>query len=232
MNRNLYRIDGVLLGTGFFSSLFALLFAFGIGHEIADAGPSTGLVVAFILVVGCPLAMLLAGWYVRRYEKTLVQMWQLVDRHNQVAIDHLCDVFSMSRRQVQRAVRRINRRGRALLVIDTEGDKVRNDGRKTEVMAHSQDCAKCGATVAVEVRSAASEYHCPYCGSGLDSEPINLLRSQMHYRETTNAPQKPQTLFEPAAPHSQSKFNLVVFIVLLIVFWPAAVVYAIWANAS
>ena len=95
MNRNLYRIDGVLLGAGAFTAFWALLFSVAIAHEINDAGPSFGLLVALLLVIGCPLAMLITGWRVRRYEKTLVQMWQLIVRNTYVGIELLRDVFSI-----------------------------------------------------------------------------------------------------------------------------------------
>ena len=230
MNRNLYHVDGVLLGAGAFTAFWALLFSVGIAHEINDSGASFGLLVALLLVVGCPLAMLITGWRVRRYEKTLVEMWQLIVRNNNVGIEHLCDVFSMDRKQVGNAVRRINRRGSAFLVADTEGDVVRN-GQQLETMAHSQECAECGASVAVEVRAAGSHYNCPYCGAGLNSEDINSLRRQMHDRESASS-RNQQTFFEPAEVASGRRFNLVVFIILVIIFWPAAIGYAIWVNAS
>ena len=231
VKKNLYHIDGVLLGAGTFTGLLALLFSTAIGYEISRNGATVGLVLALGLIVGCPLAMLTTGWRVRRYEKRLVALWELVSRHGEISVAHLCDVFSMNRKQLRDAVRRINRRGSALLVVDEAQNVVHNGARQIQTLAHSQDCAKCGAKVAVEVRENVSDYACPYCGAGLDTRHINELRRQLRHPNTRRAPE-PALSFASHGDLAQEKpFRLGLFVVLMFFFWPGAIAYAIWAHS-
>ena len=171
METNLYRIDDVLLRTGLVAGVVALLVGNAAVNTLKTSGFDAVALAVLLAAIACPLTLLGAGYVVRRRERMVVDLWRLIEAHGEVSVSHLCKMSSFNRGQLTSAIRRINRRGRALLVWDGDTDVIRA-GRRGErsSLTHSEICQSCGATVSIEVHTRNREaYTCPYCSSGLDS---------------------------------------------------------------
>lgn len=227
MQSNLYRIDDVLLR----GSLLVLPVALFLAYAMILNGSSTGRPVSLAmlaLLIACPLTMLFTGWSVRRRERRVVELWRIVATRREITVAELCSTTSFSRRQLRRAIRRINDHGRGLLVLDDAREVVSNGAQAQYALAHNENCTACGASVRIEVRTHGREFACPYCNAGLDSERINALLARLHEREAS-APS--HGLVGPDRPAGQ-RMNMTVFILLLLFFWPAALLYALHRYAS
>ncbi len=233
MQTNLYRIDDVLLRAGAIAGVFAMLVGNAAVNTLKSSGFDSTALLALVLAIACPLTLLGAGYLVRRRERLVVDLWRLIEAHGEVSVAHLCRMSSFTHGQLRAAVRRINRRGRALLVWDEVSGTIRAGKRiERQALTHSEGCESCGATVNVEVHTRHRDgYRCPYCNGGLDSERINTLLDRLHVSEREQALQPRAEHPSPvplAVPVRQgSRLNLLVFIVLLVVFWPGAVIYAL-----
>ncbi len=231
MNTNLYRIDDVLLRAGAVAVLVSTGILWLTIQNLHLSGLGTALVL-ILVALACPPTLLIAGWIMRRREKQVVELWRLVEAHGQLPVNHAREMSSFSRRELIAAIRRINRRGGALLIWDEAAGLIRNESRgKTDRrMTHSEDCSSCGGRVNIEVSTESREYVCPYCGSGLDSENINALLGKLHDRDSRQAEPAPLSMQTATQPR-RSSFRMGIFVLLLIVCWPGAVFYAIKANS-
>lgn len=220
MTTNLYRIDDVLLRGGFVIAPFALLVVSGAVANVVEHGSlSLPATLFVILLVSCPLAMLTIGWRIRKHEKRVLKLWRFVAAQGQVPIQQLLKMNSYSRKQLAAAVDRINNRGNGTLVWDDADAVIRDVSVQEHRMTHTEQCQSCGGNVNIEVTTGRSNYTCPFCGGGLDCGRINLLLDSLQQR----AQQDEQT--EPG--QVGDRINLPLFIILMVVFWPAAVAYAI-----
>ena len=233
MQTNLYRIDDVLLRTGLVAAVFALLIGNAAVNQLEASGFDAVALAALLAAIACPLTLLGAGYLVRRRERLVVDLWRLIEAHGEVSVSHLCKMSSFNRNQLTSAIKRINRRGRALLVWDEVNEVIRaGPRRERSSLTHSEDCQSCGATVNIEVRTQNRDaYTCPYCNRGLDSDRINDLLSKLHLQERRDneRPDPVQAPVSVAAPTARqgSRLNLPVFILLIVLFWPGAVIYAL-----
>ena len=79
-------------------------------------------------------------------------------------------------------------------------------------------CAGCGAPVNERVSLMAESIPgCTHCGAPVLNQDINALRMAA-LREIRG---------RPGAGHG---FSIVLFLILLLVFWPAALGYAVWKS--
>ncbi len=239
MQTNLYRIDDVLLRTGMIASVLGLLIGNATVNTLRQSGFEAVALLVLIAAVACPLTLLVCGYLVRRRERLTVDLWRLIEAHGEVSVAHLCAMSSFNRRQLISAVKRINRYGGALLVWDEVTGVIRVGGRRHEqTLTHSEDCRSCGAKVNVEVHTQnRAGYSCPYCNGGLDSERINAMLSELHARGQQLREQERREFVQPlamAAPAVRpgSRLNLPVFILLLVLFWPGAVIYALHKHQA
>lgn len=221
MHRNLYKIDDVLLRAGGFAAALSVLIIAGLLSTVDRAGLTPAVTLGLLLAMACPIVLLVVGMHMRRKEKLLLELWRMIEARGQMSVDQLLSMTSLRRKQLGAAIRRINQFGNGLLLWDKRNHVVRDGRVKVHSLTHSQLCGSCGGSVNIEIRSSESHYACPYCGSGLDSELINPLLGELQQR---------QELARPAAQLASAKIDLGVFVVLLVFFWPAAIVYAIHKN--
>ncbi len=100
-------------------------------------------------------------------------------------------------------------------------------------MANSTECKSCG----FQLNSRQSK--CPYCGSANPNVDNSANRQQQTtsgansfgYQQAPYPQQNPYQQQYRRAPKTQKKFSVGIFVLLLIFFWPAAIVYAV-INAS
>lgn len=228
MTTNLYKIDDVLLRAGVIIGALALL---AISKTMADGSLTLSTIVGLMLLVACPVTLLILGRNMRRREKLVVEIWRLVKAQGQVPVEQIYQMTSFGRRQIAAAVERINRKCNALLVWDEAQDVIRDDSVRRHTLTYSEDCSSCGGSVNVEVSSHETDYSCPFCGGGLDSSGINPLLEKLQTRQGLDRQQQVSFAAPVDAP-SGNKISIVIFMLLLMFFWPAAVFYALKAYNS
>lgn len=239
MASNIYRIDDALIRAGFLFGIIALIAAFNLPTSAGGRVPAT-VMVLLPLFVAAPVFMLIAGYAVRRRERRLLEIWRLLKEHGEMPVADLRDMSGYSRRELRKAVSLLNRKIAAGLTWDQGGDTIRHVSLgPRETLAYSQRCASCGASVSIEIaaHSKADELNCPYCQGSLDGREISKLQNELLAREARGRNPEPAPIYlsMPAtAPRPSAKrFNLGLFIFLLFIFWPAAVIYAIHrANSA
>ncbi|MEL7448881.1 MAG: hypothetical protein AAFN78_06710 [Pseudomonadota bacterium] len=188
-----------------------------------------GTVVLALLAAGV-IVMLLTGWRLRRVENRTLTIWKTLERHGRVSLREFVANSDFTRRQVLTAIRLINNRGMGFFAVDQSTGFV-VDRKQHRTVSYAGDCDACGARVALEIAVPVIEApRCPYCHSGLDV-PAELLRPDPAPAPEPAAP-KPLALSggEPEPPQrgNGTPMSIPLFIVLVIICWPAAVGYAIY----
>lgn len=231
MKNDLYRLDNILIHSGLALLVLAMIVGLPLlRYELVMGSPliSTWPMLAF---VAAPIVVLGAGIFVRQREARVAEIWRTVIANGEMPVASLCDMSGFTPTQLDKALRRINRRAASQLRWDEKGGKIIDTGRgPQDRLAHSAQCAGCGAPVAVNVTAHMDlgEVQCGYCSRAVDSEVINELQCQLLERASAQR--------EIASGHGRGdglvRFNLPMFVVLLVVFWPAAIAYAIWRSRA
>lgn len=240
MADNLYRIDDALIRAGFLFGVVALIGAANL-PSASSFDPPMLKWIAVSAVLAAPMVMLVAGYAVRRRERQLIAIWRILKEHGEMPIADLQQMSGYGTDELRKAVGLLNRKLAAGLSWDEASRSVRHVGLEPrETLTHSQRCPSCGASVSVEVAadSRSEALTCPYCEGALDGREISSLQNQLRSRKTRSRAPQPVPIYlrapaEPPARPPARRFSLVVFILLLMFFWPAAVFYAMHrANNS
>lgn len=219
MAPNLYRIDDLLLRVGAVALLPALaLFGAAVGGGAGGNGPwLAGLSL-------CPVALLVAGFGLRRREKQIVAVWNLLQQNAEIAVPGLLANSDFEREDLERAVRFLNNRGLDHYVWDRESDTIQ-DARLRSLHLHVEKCDACGGSIQLEVPVAFREVpRCPYCDDPVSFEVLEERRREA--LESLRAEGRPPPRKTGSLAGFPEGFNPVVFLVLLVVCWPAAIAYA------
>jgi hypothetical protein len=121
---------------------------------------------------------------------------------------------------VEETIRMVAARGWGYYAIDPGSDTVVDSRLRTQVLA-VDDCPACGASIGLRVAADLSTPpSCPYCQKAISSDVLNQLKMQL-LGQIRQSPAPQQKALLHASP-----FNPTTFIVLMLVFWPAALFYA------
>lgn len=238
MRPNLYRIDDVLLRAGSVCLLLVLaatagLVVAGLAAGSASDPGEAGLAALtrhgplLALASLCPVALLGAGWTVRRREKRILAIWNWLKRNAEIHVPDLLANSDFERRHLEHAVRFLNNRGFGHYVWDQKTDTIQDAYLRSAVL-HVDKCDACGAAVPLDIPIASREVpRCPYC-----HDPISFDGLQERRREaiaTLRAEHRPASRSSAERPESVPTFSVALFLLLLFAFWPAALVYA-WCK--
>ncbi|MFK8014199.1 MAG: hypothetical protein AB8G17_01995 [Gammaproteobacteria bacterium] len=230
---NLYRIDDVLVRTGYVLGALVLLMSFGVLDDSPVRTWPLPAVISYGMFALAPAVLLIAGYKVRRRETRTVELGRVMRVHPEMPISELRAMTGFSRSQLRDAVNLLNRKAQAGLMLDDGSNTVRHvSSTRGDTLTHSQRCASCGASVSVTVAAdtRVEELSCTYCNGALDSASISRLQYQL---QTPSPGPAPQPFFSAQpAPVQQKRFSLFLFILLLMFFWPAAVGYAVIRHKS
>ncbi len=236
MERDLYRIDDLLLRSAVWAALATALFAAGLvvvglarGAPPSGADPGLAMLLRFALplsmAVSASVGLLVAGIAMRRREKRSHAVWRLLEQNLELYVPDLVANSDLGREDVERTVRRLNNRGQGLWVWDRASDRVR-DGRLESSYLHVEKCDVCHASISVRVPASLREIPgCPYCGDPIGIEHLRELKRDA--LAALREERGPKVARAPAAKRTRP-FSLPLFLLLLVAFWPAAVVYAWW----
>lgn len=183
----------------------------------------------YFLAAGiAPIAMILAGYLIRRRENKLLSIWKLL-RHN-VETD-VCDVLANSthtRKDLEQAVRSLNQRGLGFYAWRHDTDII-EDGRLNSTCLYIERCDACGASVGLSVPASLRKVpRCTYCHAAQSADRLNSLKRNV-IRDLQLQPFT-QTADEVAMqPHKPLSLGLFIFLIILC--WPAAIAYAVYKSS-
>jgi hypothetical protein len=225
---NLYRIDDVLLRAGLWASGIWLggVTALAVVGAPADAAGFRDVWQALrpdapiaLLAAACPVALLAAGIRMRRREKRILAFWSLLKRQAEIPVPELLANSDFTRDGLERAVRRINTKGLGYYVWNQETDVIQ-DGRLEREYLHVEKCDGCSAEISLQSPASLREIpRCPYCEDPVSMPHLARLRREALERLRA----RPRDA--AALPEQSGWFSLVLFLIPLVSFWPAAIVY-------
>lgn len=238
MGPNLYRIDDVLLRAGRVGLLLLLAatagvvlvgLATGSASDPGEAGLAALARHAPLLALAslCPATLFSVGFTVRRRERRILAIWNLLKRNAEIHVPGLLANSDFARRDLDQAVRFLNNRGFGHYVWDPKTDTIQDAYLRSAVL-HVDKCDACGAAVPLEIPIASREIpRCPYC-----HDPIvfdGLAERRQEAIETLRAEHRPASGTRDGRPAPVPTFSIPLFLLLMIAFWPAALVYA-WGK--
>jgi len=163
-------------------------------------------------------AMLGVGYHVRRRENQALAVWNILERASEVSAAELAHSAGITHERLRSVIALINAQPGAYYVWDPGSDRV-FDGRLSERVAQLDTCSSCGARINQTVALHLGDLpKCSYCGAAARDEDLQRLR-----REAL------AEIRDDAAP-AKGEFSIVIFVLLFIFFWPAALVYALWKS--
>ena len=162
---------------------------------------------------------LMVGYTIRGRENRVLTVWNILEHATEVSVAELQRSTGFTKPFIDKAVRIINRQPGAYYVLDDANDLI-VDGRMRSQVVVVDHCDACGAPVNVRVSlDLPAPPACPHCAGPVLSADMNQLKL-----ERVDALR--------AETASKSKFSVLLFVVLLFLFWPAAIVYAVWSSGA
>ncbi|MCK5901603.1 MAG: hypothetical protein KAG28_00515 [Cocleimonas sp.] len=212
--KNIYTIDNWLINIG---RILFVIFFISTCSRASDqnydwVSPALGLFIA--------IGLLIVGNIIRRREQQIIAVWNILEHSTEVSAQELRQHTGFNTLFIEDALRLINGRGHAYYIWDKDQDKI-IDGRLRTVVLTDVKCGNCGAKINEITRLDTHKTPtCTYCGQSVSANKINQLKSEAMDK-----------IRHSSATHNNTKgFSLWVFILLLIIFWPAAVAYALWKS--
>ena len=228
--KNLYRVDDVLLRAGGIGLLGVLAVGVcGVLIALAEADPHAPGVLprwvgdyglAYFGALLCPLVALRTGFVIRRREERSAAIWRLLQQNAELSVENLVGNSDFDLADVERTVKLLNNRGLGHYVWDRRAGKVQ-DGRLRTMQLHVDKCEACGGSVSLEVPIGFSEVPaCPYCG---DPVSVDALESRRHEAlDELRVDERGSSWIRG----SKVPFSIPLFVVLMMAFWPAGLIYA------
>ncbi len=168
-------------------------------------------------MLAAALVMVALGAYLHRQENRAVLMWNFLDEGVEVDVGDLADSTGIARAEIPALLALVNAQPNAHFVYDREADAI-VDGRLRDRFVVLERCGNCGAHVDARIPlDLAVSPVCQYCGADASSEDVNRLK-----RDALRAIRAERGASGP------SPFSPLLFVVLLVLFWPGAVFYAVW----
>jgi hypothetical protein len=168
-------------------------------------------------MLAASLVMVAAGAFLHRQENRAVVMWNFLAEGVEVSVQDLCVSTSIDRDLIPATLALINAQPGAHYVWDRGSDAI-VDGRLRNRFVVLERCGNCGAHVDARIPlDLTVSPVCQYCGADASREDINRLK-----RDALLA------IRAEKIPGKAPPFSPFAFIVLLLVFWPGALLYALW----
>ncbi len=231
---NIYRIDDVLIKVGYvFLVLFVLTGGTAVSAMVREGSidQSDTLFMATASLFIPSAFFLLTGYHFRAKEQVAAAILHKMEAAREAPVPDLMKSIGRNRRSVERALLLINRRGLGYYVLDRGSDRI-IDGRLQKKMVLVDRCDRCGSGISRSFPASREEPpQCPYCGTPVGLDRWNDMRNRVleDIRDQDTRDPVPAGIGQviPPAPGARRVFSLPVFILLLFIFWPAAVVYAV-----
>lgn len=229
---NLFRLDDLLIRIGSIGLLASVAIgAITLMVFAADAGVfDRGLVFrllgryrffafAFLVIPG---TLLFVGRSIRTRERRIVAIWKLLRQRVRISVPELVANSHFTSEDIEDAVKLLNTRGLGHYVWDRTSGTVQDGRLETETLL-IDECEFCGGTVSVQVPIGFDRIPtCEYCGDPVGADELESRRkAAIEALRAEHAPKR-------ADLGSSVPFSIPLFIVLMLVFWPAGVAYALY----
>ena len=189
------------------------------GEEFIVEERSFPLIRSVIALNG--VIILLIGYSYRSRENKIISVWNTLEQMGEARVADLSVMLGLPREFIIKHLKDINAQHQAVYAYDSGNDKIVNSKLLSEFVV-LVDCQNCGNKINEKVSlSLVNVPRCRYCGTGVSVEELNKLKQDV-LRSMNTAP----------LPNTSGKFNVGVFVILLIVFWPAAIAYVIIKRSS
>ncbi len=193
---------------------------------VENSNPGFPLVRLIFLLNG--LILLGIGYTYRAREKKIIALWNALDHAGEAHVEGLTVALGQSREFILASLKHINAQRHAAYTFDSRSDKIINSRLQSTFLVQA-DCAKCGHKISQLVQlDLSNPPRCQYCGTGVTADHLNQFKRDV-LASLHSAPAA-QATASTAAPGNE--INVVLLVVLLMLFWPAAVVYVIRKKAK
>ncbi|MCB1739614.1 MAG: hypothetical protein KDK91_04540 [Gammaproteobacteria bacterium] len=167
-------------------------------------------------------ACLLAGYHLRSKRLRADAVIDLIRAGQRATRDELAGALGLSEEEVMRTLRYINRnrhgRRPMFLVWEPQTDRVLDRLAPESQVVLVEHCPSCGAQINQAVRlDEPDPPRCGFCAQPVGGARLDALRSEYRSRLT-------------ALEDTREPFKPWLFIVLLLIFWPAALAYALYKS--
>jgi DNA-directed RNA polymerase subunit RPC12/RpoP len=168
-----------------------------------------------------PWLLLFIGYIIRREENKVIAVWNIIERSGEISLSDLSTNTGHSRDFLLKAVQLINKHSKHPYHWDQHYNIIYNTSTAGQIF-YVEKCANCQASVGQNFRvSKIKAATCPYC-------QFALITNDM--LEHAKAVKESNVFKAPSDVSEVSPFNPIVFFVLLVIFSPLAIGYAIWKT--
>ncbi|CAB5124985.1 hypothetical protein D3OALGA1CA_2833 [Olavius algarvensis associated proteobacterium Delta 3] len=230
VKKNIFVADDILIKTGYFI-LFLLIITLCVAWSLLSTERESlsdmriGIMVPVGLVLlTMPIAFLIAGYRIRAKEKKYLTVWNILENTLEVSMNDLANNTGLKRETITRALQEINQRGTSFFIYDRTSGLI-FDGRLKSQTISISTCPACKHTLGYTIPLVVSKLpRCKYCGTDIDASHLNRLKQEKIQFILESNP-----FYGPNGPDGRQgkKFSWMVFLILLFVFWPLAIGYAL-----
>ncbi len=158
--------------------------------------------------------LLVIGIIFRKKENKIISIWDALEKTGEGKVRDMEVALGLNRDFILSSLQLINAQQGTYYVYRSEGDLI-VDGKLLEEHTVSLNCSGCGHNINKKITLAKlNGLSCSYCGAPIQTEELSKIRSNIV--EENRAAQKADT---------GGNFSIGIFIMLLVFFWPAAIIY-------
>ncbi len=207
--KNIYTIDDYLIKAGWVLFI-GFLFSIPVGGRWV------------LLWFSSSFLLLLVGYLIRSKENKVNAIWTIIQQVGDVSVVELANSTGLQRKFILNAVNIINLNSCEYYVHDPEQDRITDRQRvQSHTVSLTEQCDHCGGVSFLQMRTGQCiKPVCNYCGGAMSKaaadriDSISVSQQLMSSQSTTSGLEK-------------IKFSPGLFVLLLIVFPPGAVGYAL-----
>lgn len=228
--RNIYTIDDILIKAGYVFLAFSLLGVAALVRNWAtipdEKKPVSATLVAAAVI---PTVIFLSmGYLFRKRERIIASILGRLELALETTVQSLVTSTGHPRAAVEHALEVINRRSLGFYVWDRNTGVIA-DARLNRTMVSVDSCTRCGSKIGTTFPALANEIpECPYCGNPLDVGHWNALKFKaIENIKNEKEPPPAEGGTVPRGAAAPRDFSIGIFVILLLLFWPGAIIYAV-----
>ena len=236
-NKNLYKLDDVFIVISYLLIL-PLLYIFKpvLSHVIYDAENGQEVLMQFAqskivlisILLGSVIFLQILGRLIRKEEKVLVKILDIVVMYKTISINQLQHTLDMSKPKIEKYIKKLSNIGRLNIHFDGTYVKLQLNTSTDAIYRVSSENNFHSASIKKESTSGfAPPPPIPESSSNFQREENELNQAAMT-DNTISSKEDLQNIITnlKGKQFSGKKFNVALFIVLFFAFWPVAFIYA------
>lgn len=221
--RNIYKIDDYLIYIGYSALLFSL---YGVTNllEAMLTGTITFYTILLSVFIFSPIAMIIIGYSLRREEKKVNLLLNLLETVLDVGIKELCLKTGLPPQKIKKVIHKIESMGIGFYVWDEKLLRV-YDRRLKDQFIFVETCPHCGAKLGKNYSLILNSIPvCEYCSNPFSMNYWNNLK----LKAIANINKINLELYKLELDQKEKDtLNLPLLIFLFMFFWPLGVFYVL-----